>query len=312
MFELFVESGNFRSSQIAGSRETLLQNTLGWSHLSPPAFANNDTKHFPNIFLRFEKFLAFALADDTADESPTDQVAQITVGVSPADIQLLHHVVRAQGSRGGNQKSMNLGHGSIDSPGATDHAPLADKFVPGLLEGDRCCVLFLHVFSINIENTEIKSFVLAGATPHNATGNSLQLFFRDLTAPAQNFCFCPCGFRFLDVAGTIVKQREACPADLVVRPQCYRPLAGFDRFLESPELHQRHSKGMPAIEKIRIKLYAPPVLLDRAVQIADGNVAAGLVKNLVGTLLRHSSSFSPLPSIPRPRLPRTTTTARTI
>jgi len=41
---------------------------------------------------------------------------------------------------------------------------------------------------------------------------------------------------------------------------------------------------MPAIEKIGIKLHAPPVLLDRAIQIADGNVAAGIVKNLVGRL----------------------------
>jgi len=137
MLELFVEGGWIRSPQIAGPRETLLQNGLGRSHLSPPAFANNDAKHFPNIFLGFEKFLAFSLADDTADESPTDQIAQITVGVSPADLQLLHDVVRAQGSRRGNQKSMNLGHGAIDSPGAADYAPLADKFVPGLLEGDR-------------------------------------------------------------------------------------------------------------------------------------------------------------------------------
>src|SRR5262249_4223863 len=95
----------------------------------------------------------FSLADDTAYESPTDQIAQITVGVSPADLQLLHYVVRAQGSGGGNQKSMDLGHGAIDSPGAADHAPLADKFVPRQLEGDACGVLILHIFSINIENT---------------------------------------------------------------------------------------------------------------------------------------------------------------
>jgi hypothetical protein len=37
---------------------------------------------------------------------------------------------------------------------------------------------------------------------------------------------------------------------------------------------------MPAIEKIGIKLHASPVLLDRAVQIANGKVAAGVVKNV--------------------------------
>ena len=41
---------------------------------------------------------------------------------------------------------------------------------------------------------------------------------------------------------------------------------------------------MPAIEKIRIKLYASPVLLDRAGQIANGNVAARIIKNVINGL----------------------------
>src|SRR5262249_481408 len=92
------------------------------------------------------------------------------------------------------------------------------------------------------------------------------------------------GFGFLDVAGTIVKQRKTCPADLVVRPQFDSAFAGFDRFLETAELHQRHTERVPAIEKIGIKLHAKPILLDRAAQIADGDVAAGVVKNFVRCL----------------------------
>src|SRR5204863_1291861 len=129
---------------------------------------------------------------------------------------------------------------------------------------------------------------LAADIPASATsyecasvrGDSPWLFFGDLTAPAQNFCFCAGGFRFLDVASAIVKQRKTCPADLVVRPQFYRSFAGLDCFIESAELHQRHPERVPAIEKIGIKLHASPVFLDRAAQIADGYVAAGVVKNV--------------------------------
>src|SRR5215211_787667 len=96
MFELFVESCCFSAPQALRSTKTFFQNSLRRPHLSPPAFANNDAKHFPNIFFRLEKFLSFALAHDTANESPTDQVAQIAVGISAADLELFHDVVGAK------------------------------------------------------------------------------------------------------------------------------------------------------------------------------------------------------------------------
>ena len=37
---------------------------------------------------------------------------------------------------------------------------------------------------------------------------------------------------------------------------------------------------MPAVEKIRIKIDTAPVFLDRAIQIADGEVAVRVIKDL--------------------------------
>ena len=108
--------------------------------------------------------------------------------------------------------------------------------------------------------------------------------FAILPPQLKNLGFRPGGFGFLDVAGAIVKKRKTCPADLVVRLQFHRAFSGLDRFLEPPELHQRHAERVPAIEKVWIELYASLILLDRAVQVADSNVATGVVKNFVGRL----------------------------
>src|SRR5438552_16750967 len=123
MFELFVESGCFSTPQTLCSTETFFQNSLRRSHLSPPAFANNDAKHFPNIFCRLEKFLSFALANDTADESPTDQVAQIAVGICTADLELVHNVAGARRCWRGYAQSLGRSCGGVASPGATDSRP---------------------------------------------------------------------------------------------------------------------------------------------------------------------------------------------
>src|SRR6266446_1025273 len=159
MFELFVESCCFSAPQALRSNETFFQNRLRRSHLSPPAFANNDAKHFPNIFFRLEKFLPFAFADDTADESPTHQVAQIAVRISTADLELLHDVVGAKRCWRGNEKSVDLSHGAIDSPGATDNAPLTYKLVPRFTQGGHAGFSIVHVVSVNPETTacQIKS-----------------------------------------------------------------------------------------------------------------------------------------------------------
>ena len=151
MFELFVESGCFSAPQALCSTEAFFQNSLRRSHLSPPAFANNDAKHFPNIFFRLEKFLPFALANDTADESPTDQVAQIAVRISTADLEILHDVVGAKRRWRGNEKSMDLSHGAIDSPGAANNAPLTYKLVSRFTQSCSAVVSVVHVVSVNPE-----------------------------------------------------------------------------------------------------------------------------------------------------------------
>src|SRR5438552_8653392 len=45
------------------------------------------------------------------------------------------------------------------------------------------------------------------------------LFFRDFSTPGKNLRLRPGGFSFFDVAVAIVKQRQTCPTDLVVRPK---------------------------------------------------------------------------------------------
>src|SRR4030095_1852009 len=153
MLELFVESRCFSAPQTLCSTETFFQNSLRRSHLSPPALANNDAKHFPNVFFRLEKFLAFALANDTADESPTDQVAQIAMGISTADLEILHDVVGAKRCWRGNEKSVDLGHGAIDPPGAPDNAPLTYKLVPRFAQSCSAVVSVVHVISVTPETT---------------------------------------------------------------------------------------------------------------------------------------------------------------
>src|SRR5437763_16751951 len=153
MFELFVESGCFSAPQTFCSTEAFFQNSLRRPHLSPPAFANNDAKHFPNVFLRLEKFLPFALANDTADESPADQVAQIAVGISAADLELSHDVVGAKRCWRRNEKSVNLGHGAVHSPSAADDAPLTYKLVSRFAQSCPTVVSVVHVISVNPENS---------------------------------------------------------------------------------------------------------------------------------------------------------------
>src|SRR4030095_11045371 len=106
-----------------------------------------------NIFLGLEKFLAFALANNTADQSPTDQIAQIAVGIPAADLGVLHDVVGAERRRCGNEERVNLSHGAINSPGVSHHAPLIYKLVSRFGECSRSVVSVLHVVSVNPETT---------------------------------------------------------------------------------------------------------------------------------------------------------------
>src|SRR5262245_35882600 len=154
MFKLFVESGCFSAAQTVCSTKTLFQNSLRRSHFSTPPFANDDAEHFPNIFFRLEKFLPFALSDDAANKSPTDQVAQIAVGISAADLELLHNVVGAERCWRCNEERVDLSHGAIDSPGAADNPPLTYKLVPCFAQSGRAVLSIVHVFSVNLENIE--------------------------------------------------------------------------------------------------------------------------------------------------------------
>src|SRR6266480_7038289 len=65
---------------------------------------------------------------------------------------------------------MNLRHGTVDSPGAPDHAPLAYKFVPGFAQGGSRFVLVIHVVSVNPETTvcQINSWADSGLASYGA------------------------------------------------------------------------------------------------------------------------------------------------
>src|SRR5262249_5194813 len=117
------------------------------------AFANDDAKHFPNIFFGFEKFFAFALANHTADQPPTYEVAQIAVSISTADLEILHDVVSAKRCWGGKEHSVNLCHSLIDSPVTPNDSPLTDKLVPCFPQRCHGIVSIVHVVSVNTETT---------------------------------------------------------------------------------------------------------------------------------------------------------------
>src|SRR6266568_301716 len=117
-----------------------------------------------------------------------------------------------------------------------------------------------------------------------------QLLLCNFPAPGKNLRFRPGGLGFLDVTRAIVKERETGPADLIIGSKLNRFFSCFDCFVEATELHQGHAKGMPAIEKVRSDLNTAPVFLHRASQIADGEVAIGVIKDFFGRHLCHKSN----------------------
>ena len=110
------------------------------------------------------------------------------------------------------------------------------------------------------------------------------LLRRDLAAPTQNLRFGAGGFGFLDVACAIVKQRQACPGNLIVRTKCHGFFSRFDRFDEAAELHQRHTERVPAVEKSGIDLSTMPVFFDSVFQIAYSKITVRVVKNFLERL----------------------------
>src|SRR5262249_48186892 len=49
--------------------------------------------------------------------------------VPTADVQALHHIVRAEGLRGDVEQRVDLGHRAVDAPGLPHFAPAADEQV---------------------------------------------------------------------------------------------------------------------------------------------------------------------------------------
>src|SRR5207245_11607963 len=95
--------------------------------------------------------------------------------------------------------------------------------------------------------------------PRQKVTKNATLFFRDLPAPAQYLCFRSSGFRFSNVASAIVKQRQTCPPDLIVRAKLDSLLTGINGLVETSEFHSRHTECVPPIEKIARNLNTPPV-----------------------------------------------------
>src|SRR5581483_2330548 len=109
---------------------------------------------------------------------------------------------------------------------------------------------------------------------------AISLFF-DFAAPRNDARFCACGFRLGDLAIAIVKQRQACPADLIVRPQIDCFFSRFDRFRKTAELPQRHTERMPAVEELRVEIHAALIFFRGAFELAEREIAIRIVENFV-------------------------------
>src|SRR6516165_4839213 len=69
--------------------------------------------------------------------------------------------------------------------------------------------------------------------------------------------------------------------------------ARLDRFVEVAKFHQSHAKRVPAVEEIGIDIYAAPIFRHGVFQIANGEIAVGVVKDFVACRHGHSRPTRP-------------------
>ena len=72
---------------------------------------------------------------------------------------------------------------------------------------------------------------------------------------------------------------------MIVRPETDRFQARLDGFGEVPGLHESHSQSVPAIKEIRLDPDAFAKFFGGSLQIPEGEVSGGLVKNPVDRLV---------------------------
>ncbi len=104
--------------------------------------ASYDTEDFPDIFLGFVIVLAVAADHDVANKSPAHEFAKVGVGVSAAYGERLHYIVCSKWDRGYKQMGVDHGHCAIDSPLASERAPLGHVVLLDLFQfGHNRCKL---------------------------------------------------------------------------------------------------------------------------------------------------------------------------
>ncbi len=145
--DLFVESLGLGAAQIAGLLLAGMERLEGGLDLAAFSLAGDDAEHPPDVLLGLKVLLPFALADDTADEPPADQLTEVLVGVAAADLEVGHDFVSGESGFAGHEEGVNLRHGAVDPPRAAHGTPLGDKLVAGL--GQKVGSFFIaHIFNI--------------------------------------------------------------------------------------------------------------------------------------------------------------------
>ena len=107
----------------------------------------------------------------------------------------------------------------------------------------------------------------------------------DFSAPGEDAGFAACGFGFLDLVVADMEEREAGPGEHVLRTQLHGLQPGFHGLGVAAVFHERHAECVPSLEEFGIHLDTTAVFLDRRLQIANSDVARGIVENLVDLLI---------------------------
>ena len=120
-----------------------------------------------------------------------------------------------------------------------------------------------------------------GPNLNGSRTSTVSAFFHDLAPERENprLSFGILGLTDLTVLH--VHLRESSPRKEIVGLECSSLQTGTDRLFEMSGFHQGHSKSVPAVKKSGVLLYAETILLDRRLQIANGELTVGIVEEVV-------------------------------
>lgn len=106
----------------------------------------------------------------------------------------------------------------------------------------------------------------------------------DLSAPGQDLGLGPGRLGFFDVAVPVVKEGKAGPADLIVWAQRRCRFSSFNCLWKSPQFHQSHAQGMPAIKEIGVDFDASAIFRDRVFKFANGEIPIRVIEDILSAI----------------------------